>query len=114
MKTLKFWPIPAEKILDGSKTTTWRFFDDKDLQIGDQISCVYTFGGEEFAQIKLTKVVTKKLKNLTEEDWQGHEKFKSDEEMYQTYSQYYNQPVTEETELKVIDFKVIDINPKIL
>lgn len=38
MKTLKFKSFKARWILDGVKTSTMRLFDDKDLQIGDQLA----------------------------------------------------------------------------
>ena len=44
---------------------------------------------------------------LTEEDKQGHEPFSSDEEMYKTYSGYYNIEVTSNTPLKIIKFQLI-------
>jgi len=38
MKTVKFRPDLAQLIMDGKKTTTWRLFDDKDLQAGDVVN----------------------------------------------------------------------------
>lgn len=37
MKQIKFANDLVSKILEGSKTATWRLFDDKALQIGDQL-----------------------------------------------------------------------------
>ncbi len=37
MKTLKFKPHLVDQIIAGTKTSTWRVFDDKDLQIGDNL-----------------------------------------------------------------------------
>ncbi|MBI2591035.1 MAG: ASCH domain-containing protein [Candidatus Blackburnbacteria bacterium] len=50
MKTLKFAPELASLVLDGSKTSTWRLFDDKDLAQGDQLSLVNRETREEFAK----------------------------------------------------------------
>ena len=46
-------------------------------------------------------------KELTKEDWEGHEKFKSDKEMYKTYSKYYGFEATPETNVKIIKFKLL-------
>lgn len=35
------------------------------------------------------KVIEKPLGTLTDEDKKGHESFRSDEEMFKTYEQYY-------------------------
>ena len=40
MKTLKFEPELAEKILSGEKTTTWRLWDDKALKAGDSVEFI--------------------------------------------------------------------------
>ena len=37
MKTLKFKQCLVDQILRGEKTSTWRLFDDKDLNIGEKI-----------------------------------------------------------------------------
>ena len=49
MKTIKFTPPLVSKVLDGSKTATWRLFDDKDLQIGDSVALVNKDTSETFA-----------------------------------------------------------------
>ncbi len=47
------------------------------------------------------------FRNLTSEDKKGHEHFKSEKEMLQTYSGYYKINVTLDTKLKVMKFKLI-------
>jgi len=44
---------------------------------------------------------------LTEEDWSGHEKFESEEEMYKIYSGYYNKEVNKNSPVKIIKFKLV-------
>lgn len=107
MKTLKFRKNLSDLILLGEKTTTWRLFDDKDIQVGDKLSLLVWETKEEFNKAIVTEVKEKQFKNLTENDWQGHEKFENDKEMYKTYSKYYNQPVTENTIVKIIKFKLL-------
>lgn len=106
MKTLKFRPSLVKPILNGEKDTTWRLFDDKNISKGDQLSLVNWRTKEEFAQAEVVSVTEKSLKELTDEDWQGHEKYKSKQEMYDTYSTYYHKPINENTEIKIIKFKV--------
>tara|TARA_Y100000034_G_C6664819_1_gene291594 strand:+ start:163 stop:486 length:324 start_codon:yes stop_codon:yes gene_type:complete len=107
MKTLKFREKLSEKILSGEKTSTWRLFDDKNLQQDEIVSFLVWETKEEFAKAKLVDVKETNLGELTEEDWEGHEKFNSEEQMYQTYSKYYLQEVTKDTIVKIIKFKLI-------
>lgn len=106
MKTLKFMPHLVSMILSGEKTSTWRLFDDKDLQKGDELILINKETEEEFAKAVITKVEEKKLKDVKEEDFVGHEKFESEEKMYETYRKYYGEKVNPDTIVKMIDFKL--------
>ena len=94
-------------ILNGQKTATWRLFDDKNLKEGEEVEFLNSEGGEKFATARLVKVLTKKLGELTRGDKEGHEKYKSDEQMYSTFSKYYLHPVKQNTEVKIIYFELI-------
>lgn len=107
MKTLKFDPKLVPLILSGEKTTTWRLWDDKGLKAGDKVTFINRETGEIFATVELTKVVEKTFAELTLEDKSRHESFRSDEEMYETYSRYYGKKVDPDTSLKIIKFKII-------
>lgn len=107
MKTLKFRKNLSELILKNEKTATWRIFDDKDIQKGDVMEFLVWETKETFANAKIVDVVEKKFKELTEEDWEGHEKFDTNEEMYATYTKYYNRKVDENTIVKIIKFELI-------
>src|SRR5947209_4915394 len=104
-KTIKFSPDLVPLVLSGKKTSTWRLFDDKDLKEGDIIDFIKRPELVKFVEAKLTSIIEKPLGELTKEDKEGHEKFSSDEEMYKTYSGYYNKPVGPETTIKLIRFK---------
>jgi len=106
MKQLKFSEPLANLILNGKKDISWRVNDDKNISAGDFISLCYK-GGREFAKAKVVRVRETNFGNLTEEDKRGHEKFFSDNEMYQTYSKYYKMKITSETKVKVITFKLL-------
>lgn len=107
IKTLKFRKDLSELILKNEKNTTWRIFDDKDIKEGDIIQFLVWETREMFAKAKITNVVEKKFKDLDEKDIEGHEKFASKEEMYETYSTYYNRTLDENTLVKIIKFELI-------
>ena len=105
MKTLKFRENLSKLILAGEKDTTWRLFDDKNLSVGDEVSFLIWETEEEFGRVKITYVNETIFGKLTEEDWEGHEKFESEKEMYETFSRFYNREVTKDSPLKVIKFE---------
>lgn len=104
MKILKFTSPLCQQILAGSKTTTWRLFDDKDLQAGDELTFVNKDTAEPFGAATITAVHLRTLGTLEEADWDGHERFASTADMYKTYREYYGDHVTPETPVKIISF----------
>lgn len=104
MKSLKFMPHLVEMILNGNKTSTWRLFDDKDLQVGDELIFINKETNESFGNSTITDIKIRTLGTLTDADWEGHERFASDEEMYATYRKYYGTKVDEGSEIKIITF----------
>jgi hypothetical protein len=106
MKSLKFKKVLSDLILAGKKSTTWRLFDDKDLQVGDVVKCVVSETNEAFAKAVLTDVRLTSFKDLQDEDWQGHEPFTSKSDMYKTYSGYYGCVVDESTPVKIVKFEL--------
>lgn len=101
MKTLKFTPELCALIISGDKTATWRFFDDKDLQVGDTLSFVNSVTMQSIGTAVITKIITKTLATLTEPDWLGHERFVSEDAMYATYRSYYGDNITSHTTVKL-------------
>jgi len=77
----------------------------------DDIGDIYIFivkeDGKEFVKAKIISVKETTFGKLAVEDWDGHEKFNSEKEMYQTYSGYYKREVDENSPVKVIKFKNI-------
>ena len=94
-------------ILSGEKNATWRLFDDKDLQKGDEIGLINWDTGKVFGKAKLAEVREKKMGELEDNDFDGHEKFSSEEEMYQAYRAYFGDKVGPETIVKIIRFKLL-------
>lgn len=107
MKTLKFRHNLIQEILDGSKTVTWRLFDEKNLQVGDKPEFVDWESGEKFAEAEIVKIREKKLGEIQEKDFEGHERYESNEEMLKHYKEYYGDRVTIDTVIKMIDFKLL-------
>lgn len=106
MKQLKFSEPLPQLILVGEKNTTYRINEEKGIIAGDELSLCYN-DGEEFAKAKVLSTKETAFKDLTKEDKEGHERFSSDDEMYNTYSGYYNIKITPKTRLKVIKFKLL-------
>ncbi|MBI4163062.1 MAG: ASCH domain-containing protein [Candidatus Aenigmarchaeota archaeon] len=106
MKTLKFSDGLPEKILNGSKTATWRLNDEKDIVVGDHLSLCYT-DSREFAKAITTFIKITTFGRMTDQDKEGHESSRSEEEMLKTFEKYYNVKVTPQTEVKIIKFKLL-------
>jgi len=107
LKTLKFAPHLVPLILEGSKTTTWRLFDEKNLKTGDQVELLESGSERLLAKAELIKVYEKPLGKLQPEDYAGHEKFSSDREMYANYAKMYDREVGPDTKVKIIRFKIV-------
>jgi hypothetical protein len=105
-KTIKFRDNLAKLVLVGEKDLTWRLFDDKNLSMGDEVDLFNWNTHEKFGEAVITKVWEKKMGELQHSDFDGHEKFKNDEEMYKTYRTYYGDRVNPDTIVKIIRFKL--------
>jgi predicted house-cleaning noncanonical NTP pyrophosphatase (MazG superfamily)/uncharacterized protein YqfB (UPF0267 family) len=107
MKIVKFRHNLIESVLNGTKTSTWRLFDDKDLKVGDVITLQDWESEEKIGEAEITAVREKRLKELDENDFEGHEKYENEEAMLQGFRLFYGDRVTRDTKVKMIDFKVI-------
>lgn len=107
MKKLKFASNLVPLVLFGEKTSTWRMFDDKDLRIKDKLDFLDSEDGKNFAKAEIIEIKEKKLREILEQDFEGHEKFKNEEEMFETYKKYYGDKVTLNTVVKIIKFKLL-------
>jgi hypothetical protein len=73
--------------------------------LGDEVSLCREH--KEFARAIITSIKMTTLGKLKKEDKEGHEKFKSDKEMYRAYSAYYGFDANKGTEVKVIKFRLV-------
>lgn len=108
MKTIKFRHNLVESILNQEKTTTWRLFDDKDLQIGDEIELIDWESRDKFSKAKIIKVYEKKISEIEDFDYKGHKKYQSQEEMINGFREFYGDKVNENTTVKIIEFQIHD------
>lgn len=109
MKTLKFKDYLVPLVLSGEKNTTWRLFDDKDLKEGDKLILINKDTLEEFAKAKIIFTKEKTLGEIVDADFEGHEKFESEEGMYKEYRLYYGDKVGPDSIVKLIKFEIMNL-----
>jgi hypothetical protein len=109
MKTLKFAANLVPLVISGEKTTTWRLFDDKNLQVGDELAFINQATGQEFAAAQIISIREKVLGEIKENDFKGHELFESREKMFDSYRSYYGNNVDENSLVKMIDFNILQL-----
>lgn len=107
VKTLKFASHLVREIQKGRKTSTWRVFDEKDLQVGDRIQLVNKETAQIFAEADIVRVHEKNLEAMTEDDLDGHESYASPEEMLKSFQAFYGDKVTMNTPVKIINFSIV-------
>lgn len=107
MKSLKFASDLVPLVLSGEKTVTWRLWDDKDIQEGDELSLIKRPEMTEFGKAVVISVYEKEMRDISDKDFDGHEKFASKEEMYKTYSKYYEREVNGSTIVKIVRFRLV-------
>ena len=106
VKTLKFKSYLVDLILEKKKYVTWRLFDDKNLKIGDLLNFQDSETGKNFAKAKIIETREKRLGEIDEEDYDGHEKFQNQEDMLNHYKEYYGDRVNLKTIVKIIKFSL--------
>jgi ribonuclease HI len=109
-KQLKFDHQLAQNIAKGLKTSTFRFFDDKNIRVGDIVLIVdkveqdnpasWVINGEALVE----QVLEKRLQDVNGSDWEGHEPYTSSAEFISTHKRYYKQDINEQTPIKIIRF----------
>jgi len=111
MKTLKLDHELAQLIASGQKTSTWRLFDDKDISVGDEIELIDKVDPHNrgtwypIGVANVTSVVEKRLGAITEADYDGRERYESQDAMVSTFQKYYGPDVSLQTPVKIISFE---------
>jgi hypothetical protein len=110
MQSLKFAPELVPLVLSGEKTSTWRLFNEKHFIVNEIINLIKRPELIIFAKAKIISINIKKLGEITDSDYVGHEKFESTEKMYEAYRRYYHQEVDLNTEVTIIRFKLVNLS----
>ena len=109
-KQIKFQHQLALNIQNGTKSATFRFFDDKNIRVGDTLEVVDKVQRDNPASwvctgtIYVTEVLEKLVQDLHDGDWVGHETYASRDDFLQTMSGYYAQPIGDQSILKIVRF----------
>ncbi len=109
-KQIKFDHQLAGEIERGEKTTTFRFFDDKYISVGDVLEVIDKVEHDNPATwlkigwMDVREVLEKRVGDLTASDWAGHETYESTDVFLNTFRYYYNKPIDEATPVKIIRF----------
>jgi len=106
-KTLKFRDHLIPSILSREKTSSWRLYDDKDLQVGDEIEFLHFDTKEKFAEGVIVETWEKTLGTVTDSDYHGHTRYESEEAMYENFRKYYGDKVGPTSPVKIIKFSLI-------
>lgn len=110
MKSLKLDHQLANDVRAGKKTSTWRLFDDKDLSVDDRVVLIDKVNPKKhdswvaFGEAVIDRVVEKRLGEIGKDDYDGHDQYKSSNEMLEEFQDYYGASVSLDTPVKVIHF----------
>ncbi len=109
-KQLKFEHQQALDIRSGRKSATFRFFDDKNIRVGDSLEIIDKVESDNPASwqkigtIRVTEVLEKLVQDIYAGDWAGTETYSNLEDFLQTMRDLYKQPIELQTPLKIIRF----------
>jgi hypothetical protein len=106
VKKLKFAEKFRKPILEGKKTATFRVFDDKNISEADELILISTETKDEFAKAIVSEVKETIFGQLTEKDYEGNEKYVSDEELFKEFEKYYHRKIDWNTPVKIIRFNI--------
>lgn len=104
MKTLKFITEQIADIESGKCTTTWRLFDDKDLNVGDQLQFVNSDNGSVFGYATINEIVVKRILDINEQDKLGHRVYENDQAMLDDFRRFYGPDVGPKSIIKVVKY----------
>ena len=102
-KQLKFREHLIPSILSGEKSSTWRLFDDKNLQVGDELEFINWSTKAKFGDAAILDMKETTLGQLEPADMAS--KYNTLEEMYEHYRKYYGPEVGPDSPLKIIFFE---------
>lgn len=110
MKKLKLDHAAAQLVLNGTKTSTWRVFDDKDLTVNDEVELIDKLEPSQpqtwqvIGVGHINRIIEKRIGDITAADYEGHEAHESPEARLELYRSRYGDNVTNDTPIKMIHF----------
>ncbi len=93
----------GEGIINGTKTSTIRL--SSDLKRGDEV--IIFAGNVRLGIARIEDVKVKKIRELTDEDAK-RDGFKSRDELIRALRRIYGSRITERTEVKLIEFRLLN------
>lgn len=112
-KQLKFEHELAANIIAGKKTSTFRFFDDKQLSVGDKVEIIDKVEATDHLTwlivgiATVTSVHEKRVCDLSSGDWEGHETYNSTDEFLSIMQNLYDTDITTNTPVKIVRFSFV-------
>jgi ribonuclease HI len=112
MKKIKFDHQLAMRVRNGTKTATWRIYDDKNIAVNDILELVDKVDPQNpgswvvIGQARVERIIEKRLGDIVASDYEGHEAFASPEAMLEQYQAYYGPEVNLGTPIKMIHFSL--------
>lgn len=116
MKRIQLDHRLAQLVLSGEKTATWRLYDTDNITVNDPVVIIDKAGSDEpqtwkpIGTGRVTKIIEKRMGDIHDEDYEGHEPHGSPEARLAFYRAIYGDRVTWDTPVKMIHF---DFTPEI-
>ncbi|GAC1387736.1 MAG: hypothetical protein NVS1B7_2870 [Candidatus Saccharimonadales bacterium] len=104
MKALKFNANAIPFIITGTKRTTWRLLDDKNLSVDDEVEFINSATGEAFGLARLTQITIKRLADVDLVSDETEEAYSTLEQMIQSFRHYYGSSISLGSHIKIIQF----------
>ena len=106
--SIGFSPDLIPLILDGTKTTTYRYGNKyTDLEVGSKVYIRNSETNENIAIVELTDKSIVKFKDLPL-NTKGHEEYVSREEQQTTFKKYYGKEIGDDENMLVLRFNVVE------
>jgi len=106
--TIVFDPLYIAHILTGKITATIRLWHLSRVTPNDTVLFVDAYQRKPFAVAKISLIETKRFSEFSDDDRDATQVFENFEDFSKIMESFYGQLVTEETEFRIIHFRLID------
>jgi|GEM_PF-4129861 len=106
--TIAFDPLYISHILTGEKTSAVKLWPVLKVNSNETVELIDSNQRKPFALAKVSLIETKKFDEFTDEDRSTsmhHEDFENFKKIMESF---YGQPITPETEFRIVHFRIID------